>query len=79
MKYAVDRIEENIVVLENIETKEKKKVKKDQLPKGIKEGNILIEENNEYLIDTNLEKERRKLLEEKLNKLKRKNWVLKLI
>ena len=73
MKYAVDRIEENIVVLENIETKEKKKVKKDQLPKGIKEGNILIEENNEYLIDTNLEKERRKLLEEKLNKLKRKN------
>ena len=76
MKYAVDRIEENIVVLENIETKEKKKVKKDQLPKGIKEGNILIEENNEYLIDTTLEKERRKLLEEKLNKLKRKNWAL---
>ena len=28
MKYAVDRIEDNIVVLENIETKEKKKVKR---------------------------------------------------
>ena len=35
MKYAVDRIEDNIVVLENIETKEKKKVKKDLLPNVI--------------------------------------------
>ena len=68
MKYAVDRIEDNIVVLENIETKEKKKVKKDLLP-IIKEGSILIEENNSYKLDKEEELKRRITLRGKLNNL----------
>ena len=60
MKYAVDRIEDNIVVLEDINTKEKQEVQKELLPSNIKDGTILIFENNEYKLDLNEEELRRK-------------------
>ena len=41
MKYAVDKIEENIVTLESLDTKEKKEVPLEVLPSNIKEGTIL--------------------------------------
>ena len=37
MKYAVDKIEENIVTLESLDTKEKKEVLLEVLPSNIKE------------------------------------------
>ena len=59
MKYAVDRIEENIVVLENISSGEIVNEDIKKLPKNIKEGNILIKENDKYTLDLDTEKDRR--------------------
>lgn len=70
MKYAVDRIEGDIVILENLETKEKKEVQKSELPNTIKESNIVIESNNTYNISQEEENERLKLIQEKFNKIK---------
>lgn len=69
MKYAVDQIIENIVILENIETLEKKEIELLKLPKDIHEGSILIKERN-YKIDKKEEALRRSKLQEKLKKLK---------
>ena len=52
MKYALDRIEEDIAILENIETGELIKISIFNLPQNIHEGTILKKENNTYLIDT---------------------------
>ncbi len=70
MKYAVDRIEGDIIILENLETKEKKEVQKSELPNTIKESNIVIESNNTYSISQEEENERLKLIQEKFNKIK---------
>lgn len=70
MKYAVDKITDNIVTLENLETKEIKEIEIEKLPEGIKEGNIIIEESI-YKIDYEEEKIRRAMLRAKLNRLKR--------
>ena len=51
MKYAVDKIEENIVTLESLDTKEKKEVLLRVLPSNIKEGTILTYENEVYKKD----------------------------
>ena len=71
MQYAVDRIEENKAILENIETKEKKEVSLKFLPK-VKEKDILSFEDGSYKIDDNTRKERERLIREKLERLKRK-------
>lgn len=71
MKYAIDRIENNIAILEEITTKEKKEVAIDILPKEIKEGTILIYEEDQYRIDNLEEEQRRKRIMEKFKKLKK--------
>lgn len=70
MKYALDRIEEDIAILENIKTGEKRKISIFNLPQNIHEGTILKKENNTYLIDTKEEEKRRKLIEDKFKKLR---------
>lgn len=69
MKYAVDRIEGNIIILENIETSEK-----IELPiiEGMdaKEGDILIYENNTYRKDDTIKEERLNTIKEKMDKLR---------
>lgn len=73
MKYAVDRIEGNIIILENIETSEK-----IELPtiEGMdaKEGDILIYENNTYRKDDTIKEERLNTIKEKMNKLRSDEW-----
>lgn len=71
MRYAVDSIIDEIAVIENLETKEKKEVSLGLLPEEIQEGNILVENNNEYYLDKQYEAKRRQTLEEKLEELKR--------
>ena len=44
MKYVVEKIEEDIVVLESLENKEKKEVHLFELPENTKEENVLIYE-----------------------------------
>ena len=73
MKYAIDKIENNIVLLESLEDKTKKEVSLDVLPKDIKEGTILTYNNNEYKIDLDTEKERKESIKNKFAMLKKKS------
>ena len=72
MKYAVDKIEENIVTLESLDTKEKKEVLLEVLPFNIKEGTILTYENSVYKKDEVLEQQRRTSIQDKFNRLKKR-------
>lgn len=70
MKYAVDEIIDNIVILENIKTGEKKEVDIKKMPNNICEGNIVLE-NIDYKLDKNEEILRRERIQKKLDKLKK--------
>ena len=50
-KYTLDRIEENVAVLENRETREMLNVDKKVLPKEAKEGDVLKYSNGTFKID----------------------------
>lgn len=69
MKYAVDRIEGNIIILENIETSEKIEISTIE-GMDAKEGDILIYENNTYRKDDTIKEERLNTIKEKMNKLR---------
>lgn len=69
MKFVVDRIEEYIAVCQNLDNKEMIEIALEKLPKGIKEGKVISLENDVYSIDENEENERRKRIEEKMNRL----------
>lgn len=71
MKYAIDRIEKDIAICENLETKEIIEINTTVLPNNIKDGSIIILENNEYKLDLNEEEIRRKRIQERFNKLKK--------
>lgn len=70
MKYAIDRIEGNIAVCQNLETKEIIEINISLLPKEIKDGTILIYENESYKLDLTAEEKRRQAILEKFNRLK---------
>lgn len=70
MKFAVDRIVLDTVVLENINTGEIKEVNISELPVDIKESDVLIFEDNIYKQDINEKQNRISLLREKMNKLR---------
>ena len=73
MKYAVDKINEDIAVLENINTGEIININVSEIPNNIKEKDILIFEDNLYRIDK-IEKENRiNVLREKMNRLRGDN------
>ena len=72
MKYSVDKIEENIVTLESLDTKEKKEVLLEVLPSNIKEGTIITYENEIYKIDEILEHQRRTSIKNKFDMLRKR-------
>ena len=74
MKYVVDRIEEDIVVLENLETREITNIKITELDFKVREGNILSYEDNKYSLDLNTEKLRKEKLRNRFNKLKKRDF-----
>ena len=69
--FAIDRIEDNIVVLENIKTKEKKEVNREILPNSIHEGSIVKFDNDCYILEENEEEKRRQEILEKFKKLRK--------
>ena len=69
MKYTIDRIENDIVVLETFDTMEMINIKKELLPSNIHEGSIIYYDNNKYIIDEQEEIERRKKIEERFKHL----------
>lgn len=71
MKYSIDRIENNIAVLEDINTGEKKEVDISLLPEEIKEGTILSFNDDKYELDLDEEEERRKRILDMFNRLKK--------
>lgn len=72
MKYVVDRIENDIAICENIETKEILEIDLKLLPKKVKDGSVIIYEENTYKLDLKEEEKRRKEILERFNKLKKK-------
>lgn len=72
MKYVVDRIENEIVVLESLETQLKKEIPLSNFPEGIKEGSILVYENELYTIDIEEEQKRRQTIKSKFDMLRKK-------
>lgn len=73
MKWAIDKIENNIAILEEITTKEKKEVSTLILPSSIHEGSILIFENNTYSLDIEIEQKRRQEILERFKRLRDKS------
>lgn len=73
MKYAVDKIDEDIVVLENISTGEIITKRRNELPDGVCESNIVVFCDNKFILNNNEEKERKESLRERLERLKNLN------
>lgn len=71
MKFSVDRIEGNIVVLENLESKEMIDVDISKFDFDVKDGCIVILENGIYKHDNITENAKKNCLRERLNKLKK--------
>ena len=68
MSMTVDRIEGDFAVCE-LENGEIKNIPLENLPFGIKEGNIISEHEKGFFIDVFEEQERIKRIEEKIKKL----------
>ena len=69
-KYSVDRIEEDIIVLENIDNKEIVEVNKTELDFEVVDGNILKLVDGKFVLDQETEVRRKESLRERLNRLK---------
>ncbi len=67
--YTVDRIEENVAVLQNNETKQIKNINIEELPEEIKDGTVLKCINGKFFLDKETEEEISKQMEEKMNRL----------
>ena len=74
MKYVIDRIEEDKVVLEDLSTRETKVIKLNELDFKVREGNIISYEDNKYTLDLNTEKIRREKLRNRFNKIKKRDF-----
>ena len=69
-KYSVDRIEEDIIVLENIDNKEIIEINKSELDFEVIDGNILRLIDGKFVLDKEIEVKRKESLRERLNRLK---------
>lgn len=69
--YSVDKIENEIVTIEDIATGKIKNVNLKLLPKEVKENDILKFDGNKYSIDLKEKEKRINRIREKMNKLKK--------
>lgn len=67
--YTVEKIEGDLVTLEDRNKKTLFDIEKNILPKNIKEGDILDIINNKYKINKQLTKETKKRIKDKFNSL----------
>lgn len=72
MKYAVDKVEDDIVLLENILNGEKITVKKEDFSFPIKETDIVIKKDDAYLKDDKEKEDRIKMIKAKMEALRKK-------
>ena len=73
MRYSVDQINDDVCVLEEINTGNIVQVNIESLPKGVSEGNIVVLKQDVYELDIEDESKRRLSLRERMNKLKQVN------
>ena len=69
--YAIEKIENNLVIAEDLETKEQITLSQKDFTFSIKEGTMFDIKNNKIIKQEKLEEERRKLLRERMERLKR--------
>ena len=69
MKYIIDRIEGNIVVCENQETKKMENFKIEQFPKVIKDGDIVVLKDEKFEKDESETKNQKEKINELMKKL----------
>lgn len=72
MKYAVDKVEDDIVLLENIINGEKKEIKKECFSFPVKETDIVIKKDGAYLKDDKEKEDRIKVIKAKMEALRKK-------
>ena len=72
MKYAVDKVEDDIVLLENIINGEKKEIKKECFSFPLNETDIVLFENGIYKKDNKEKNERIKMIKAKMEALRKK-------
>ena len=70
MKYSVDRVEDNIIVLQNINTKEIIEINKKDINFKVVDGDIIVFKDNKFIKDEKLKEDRLRLIQEKINKVK---------
>ena len=70
MKFAVDRIENDIVILENIDDCMITQVNVNEFGFNIKEKDIVCFDGNKYYLDELTKEERLKRIREKMKRLK---------
>ncbi len=68
MKYSVERIEENVALCED-DLGKTVKLRLDELPENIREGDIIVRTENGYTIDSDETSVRRKKMAEMQKKL----------
>ena len=69
--YAIEKIDNNLVIAEDLETKEQITLPLENFTFSIKEGTMFDIKNNKIIKLEKLEEERRKLLRERMERLKR--------
>lgn len=72
MKFAVDKVEDDIVLLENIVNGEKIMTKKENFLFSIKENDIVIKNNGVYEKDDKEKNDRIKMIKAKMEVLRKK-------
>lgn len=69
MKYIIDRIESDKVICENQENKKMEEFKKIMFPEKIREGDIVILNENKFTIEENETKDRKEYINDLMKKL----------
>lgn len=69
MKFIIDRFEENFAVCED-ENGIMKNIEKSLLPKDVREGDVILKDNNIFYIDY----EETKKLREEINQMTKNLW-----
>lgn len=76
MKYAVDKIENEVATLENIMDGSKINILVNDIPFNIRESDILVFDGENYIKDDSEKNKRLKEIRDKMSKLKNKNkWI----
>lgn len=65
----IDRIIDDIVICECINSGEVIQIPKKQLPKGVREGHVLRQEGDGFVMDQKITQQRQTDLDKRLNRL----------